>query len=55
MGLFNEYSSATKTDSSSTQGIPGPQGIGYKLDANGNFDIQNKKLTNVKTEIQVMM
>ena len=48
MGLFNEYSSTTKTDSSSTQGIPGPQGIGYKLDANGNFDIQNKKLTNVK-------
>ena len=45
MGLFNEYSS---TDSSSTQGIPGPQGIGYKLDANGNFDIENKKLTNVQ-------
>ena len=48
MGLFNEHSSTTKTDSSSTQGIPGPQGIGYKLDANGNFDIENKKLTNVK-------
>ena len=48
MGLFNEYSSATKTDSSSTKGIPGPQGIGYKLDANGNFDIENKKLTNVQ-------
>ena len=48
MGLFNEYSSTTKTDSSSTKGIPGPQGIGYKLDANGNFDIENKKLTNVK-------
>ena len=48
MGLFNECSSTTKTDSSSTQGIPGPQGIGYKLDANGNFDIENKKLTNVK-------
>ena len=48
MGLFNEHSSTTKTDSSSIQGIPGPQGIGYKLDANGNFDIENKKLTNVK-------
>ena len=48
MGLFNEYSSTTKTDSSSTQGIPGPQGIGYKLDPNGNFDIENKKLTNVQ-------
>ena len=48
MGLFNEHSSTTKTDSSSTQGIPGPQGIGYKLDANGNFNIENKKLTNVQ-------
>ena len=48
MGLFNEHSSTTKTDSSSTQGIPGPQGIGYKLDPNGNFDIENKKLTNVQ-------
>ena len=48
MGLFNEHSSTTKTDSSSTQGPSGPQGIGYKLDANGNFDIENKKLTNVK-------
>ena len=47
MGLFNEHSSTTKTDSSISQ-IPGPQGIGYKLDANGNFDIENKKLTNVK-------
>ena len=48
MGLFNEHSSTTKTDSSSTQGPSGPQGIGYKLDANGNFDIENKKLTNVQ-------
>ena len=47
MGLFNEHSSTTKSDSSISQ-IPGPQGIGYKLDANGNFDIENKKLTNVK-------
>ena len=48
MGLFNEHSSTTKTDSSSTQGNPGPQGIGFKLDPNGNFDIENKKLTNVQ-------
>ena len=47
MGIFNERTS-TKTDSSSTKGPPGPQGIGYKLDVNGNFDIENKKLTNVK-------
>ena len=48
MGLFNEHSSATKTDSYSTQGIPGPQGIGYKLTSDGDYDIQTKKLTNVK-------
>ena len=47
MGIFNERTS-TKTDSSSTKGPPGRQGIGYKLDANGNFDIENKKLTNVQ-------
>ena len=49
MGLFNEHSS-TQTDaaSSSAQGPPGPQGVGYKVDAQGNYDIQNKKLTNVK-------
>ena len=49
MGLFNEHSS-TQTDaaSSSAQGPPGPQGVGYKVDAQGNYNIQNKKLTNVK-------
>lgn len=26
---------------------PGPPGIGFKIDENGNFDIKNKKLTNV--------
>ena len=45
MGLFNEYSSETKTDSSNTRII---QAIGFKLDGEGNFDIENKKLTNVK-------
>ena len=29
------------------QGATGPQGVGFKLDGNGNYDIQNKKLSNV--------
>ena len=29
-------------------GVPGPQGIGYKLTSDGNYDIENKKLINVK-------
>ena len=51
MGLFNEYGSKVSDTASSQQGQQGPagpQGIGFKLDANGNYDIKNKKLTNVK-------
>ena len=49
MGIFNEQ---IKTDKISTnvqgqQGPPGPQGIGFKLDRNNNYDMQNKKLVNV--------
>ena len=44
MGLFNEHSSSL----SNAQGIRGPQGIGFKLDAHGSYDIENKKLTNVQ-------
>ena len=46
MGLFNEHSSTVSDTASSS--VQGPPGIGYKVDANGNYDIQNKKLTNVK-------
>ena len=49
MGLFNEHSSSSSdTASSAPKGLPGPKGDGYKIDANGNYDIENKKLTNVK-------
>ena len=51
MGLFNEHGSQSDTALSGGQGLkgpPGPQGVGYKVDAQGNYDIQNKKLTNVK-------
>ena len=46
MGLFNEHGSTVSDTVSSS--VQGPPGIGYKVDANGNYDIQNKKLTNVK-------
>ena len=52
MGIFNEHSSSSSsTISSGIQGPPGPQGppgIGFNLDANNNFNLENKKLINVK-------
>ena len=49
MGIFNEHgSTSSDTILSGVQGPPGPQGIGFKLDANGNYDMENKKLTNVR-------
>ena len=48
MGLFNEHSSTNTDTSTGVQGPPGPRGVGYKVDPQGNYDIQNKKLINVK-------
>ena len=53
MGIFNEHSSSSSNTMSSSgiHGSPGPRGppgIGFKVDANGNYDIENKKLTNVQ-------
>ena len=60
MGLFNEHPSFvsnTKTSDihdSSVQGPPGQRGpkgdpgVGYHITSSGDYDIQNKKLTNVK-------
>ena len=36
---------------SSTHGPPGPPGVGYKLTADGNFDIDKKRLTNVAESV----
>ena len=44
MGYFN---GSNATSSGATQGKPGRDGIGFKLTANGNYDIQGLKLTNV--------
>ena len=53
MGIFNELSSSSSFTTGgfrtvSLQGPAGPQGIGFKLTQNGNYDIQNKKLVNYK-------
>ena len=52
MGIFNEQAASTSdtTSSSGVQGPPvlqGPPGIGFNLDANINFNLENKKLVNV--------
>ena len=53
MGIFDEHSSSSSFTTGGfrtvpLQGAAGPQGIGFKLTQNGNYDIQNKKLVNVK-------
>ena len=57
MGLFNEHPSfvsntkSSDIHDSSVQGQPGPRGlpgIGFRLTSENNYDISNKKLTNVK-------
>ena len=53
MGIFNEHSSSSDTTVTTTGergpvGPVGPAGVGYKLDSNGNYDLENKKLVNVK-------
>ena len=50
MGIFNEHSSTSSSDtiSSNFQGPPGPQGLGFKLNSDGDYDMENKKLVNVK-------
>ena len=45
MGIFNEQPSSTSTTSSGSRGL---QGIGFKLNSDGNYDMENKKLVNVK-------
>ena len=43
MGIFNEQS----FDHPFAKGIPGAPGVGFSLTANGNYDINKKRLTNV--------
>ena len=45
MGIFDEQPSSTSTTSSGVQGL---QGLGFKLNSDGDYDMENKKLVNVK-------
>ena len=45
MGIFNEHSS----DQQFARGIQGAPGVGFNLTADGNYDMTNKKQTNVGT------
>ena len=44
MEIFNEHSSNHQPFS---RGVQGAQGVGFNLTADGNYDMVNKKLTNV--------
>ena len=49
MGIFNdETTSTTGSGSIGQQGPQGPPGVGFILTDNGDYDLQNKKLVNVK-------
>ena len=43
MGIFNDNISR-----SSYKILPGSQGLGFKLNSDGDYDMENKKLVNVK-------
>ena len=43
MGIFNEHSSEQQF----ARGLQGAPGVGFNLTADGNYDMVNKKLTNV--------
>ena len=43
MGIFNEQS----FDHPFAKGIPGAPGVGFSLTADGNYDMNKKRLTNV--------
>ena len=45
MGIFNENPNNQNTKS--TKGIQGPPGIGFKLDKDGNYDMDSKQLKNI--------
>ena len=47
MGIFNEHSSNQQIKDHFIRGIQGAPGVGFNLTADGNYDMVNKKLTNV--------
>ena len=50
MGISNDNIHNPHTSNTgATQGQRGPPGVGFKLTSDGNYDVDNKKLTNVAT------
>ena len=50
MGISNDNIHNPHTSNTGvTQGQRGPPGVGFKLTSDGNYDVDNKKLTNVAT------
>ena len=47
MGYINGDTNEKTSGSEGAPGPPGPSGTGFKLTQNGNFDLENKKLTSV--------
>ena len=47
MGYINGNTNEKTSGSEGAPGPPGPSGTGFKLTQNGNFDLENKKLTSV--------
>ena len=47
MGIFNDNIHNPHTTNVTGRGVRGPAGIGFKLNADGDYDMENKKLTNV--------
>ena len=51
MGIFNQQPNSNYTKEkrgiTGPQGPPGPAGVGFSLNSDGNYDIKTKKLTNI--------
>ena len=51
MGIFNQQPNSNYTKEkrgiTGPQGPPGPTGVGFSLNSDGNYDIKTKKLTNI--------
>ena len=47
-GILNHHEYIHGQGQIGPRGLPGPKGDGFKLNSNGNYDMENKKLVNVK-------
>ena len=47
MGIFNQQPNYNQSKGKPIRGIQGPPGIGFNLTSDGNYDMTNKKLSNM--------